>query len=154
LVDATAASDIDIAVTNLHDLPRAREERIDFTQPWFDAGLRIMVRADQGVDIRAVIAGLMDSGHFGAYALAWLLLYWVQLWRLRCLIGDLIRIFQSVGADGIAESFYTVDVGGNIRKACSSQEFDWLAWDVFGRAAWLMCGVAVLPISPLRLQAL
>ncbi|TWB93837.1 amino acid ABC transporter substrate-binding protein (PAAT family) [Synechococcus sp. Ace-Pa] len=141
LVDATAASDIDIAVTNL-TITKAREERIDFTQPWFDAGLRIMVRADQGVDIRAVIAGLMDSGHFGAYA-----------WLAIIILGATLAVtlfdrrfdpdFPKRWRDGIAESFYTVmSVATSGKPARRKSLTGWLGriW----AAAWLMCGVAVL----------
>jgi len=50
------ASDIDIAVTE-SQITKAREERIDFTQPWFDDRSRIMVVRPKALTFRAVIAG-------------------------------------------------------------------------------------------------
>jgi len=72
------------------------------------------------------------------------------------LIGDLIRIFQSVGAMEFAESFYTVMSVGNIRKkACSSQEvFDWFWLDVFGRPRGDVVELPFFPYHRFGLQAL
>jgi len=78
--------DIDIAVTNSHDY-QAREERIDFTQPWFwmpvcEAWFVMLTKAltsersDRGAD-----------GFCGTLVLtlAGILLYWVgNSRRLRC----------------------------------------------------------------------
>jgi len=51
----------------------------------------------------------MDSGHFWCLRLAGYYYTGCNSRRLRCLDRDLIRIFRkSVGANGIAESFYTV----------------------------------------------
>lgn len=40
LMDATAAGEIDVAVSSI-TITQTRAERVDFTQPWFDSGLRI-----------------------------------------------------------------------------------------------------------------
>ena len=58
LLDETAAGTVDVAVTNV-TITRARAERVDFTQPWFDSGLRIMVNEDRGVGFRALVCGPM-----------------------------------------------------------------------------------------------
>jgi len=50
-------ADIDIAVTKSSRLPRAREERIRFHSTMVLMPSAIMVRADQGRDIRAVTRG-------------------------------------------------------------------------------------------------
>ena len=47
LVDALAAREVDVGVTNLA-ITRARAERIDFTHPWFDSGLRPSARCKAG----------------------------------------------------------------------------------------------------------
>jgi len=116
-----------------------------------------MVRAERkGVDIRAVDPpGLMDSGTW-VLTLGWLLLYWVQLLGGYVLfVGDLIRIFQSLGAMELPESFYnrenaSVATSG---KPAASQEFDWLAWTYLGgRVAECVELPVSFPISPLRLQ--
>ncbi|WP_352728857.1 transporter substrate-binding domain-containing protein [Mesorhizobium sp. M0276] len=43
LVVATASGKVDVAVTNL-TINQSRAELLDFTQPWFDGGMRIMIR--------------------------------------------------------------------------------------------------------------
>src|SRR5690606_11311364 len=40
----------------------------DFTHPWFDAGLRIMINEDRGTGFRDMFQGLQASGHLRAYA--------------------------------------------------------------------------------------
>lgn len=52
LVTATSTGDLDVAVTNL-TITQGRAERIDFTHPWYDAGLRIMINEDRGAGARA-----------------------------------------------------------------------------------------------------
>lgn len=42
LTNAVASGDIDVAVTNL-TITKDRATRLDFSQPWFDGGPRIMV---------------------------------------------------------------------------------------------------------------
>jgi polar amino acid transport system substrate-binding protein len=67
LIDATANGDIDVAVTNL-TITQGRAQRIDFTHPWFDAGLRIMVDHGRGTGFSEVVIGLRDAGYLRAYA--------------------------------------------------------------------------------------
>lgn len=67
LIDAAANGEIDVAVTNL-TITQGRAQRIDFTYPWFDAGLRIMVSERQGTGFLEIVAGLRDSGFLRAYA--------------------------------------------------------------------------------------
>ena len=66
LQDAASTGDIDIAVTNL-SITEDRALRVDFTYPWFDAGLRIMVRDQQGTGLREILGGLRDTGYLRAY---------------------------------------------------------------------------------------
>jgi polar amino acid transport system substrate-binding protein len=47
LLDSVEARDVDVAIAAI-SITAAREEKFDFSQPMFDAGLQIMVRADGG----------------------------------------------------------------------------------------------------------
>ena len=141
LVDATAAGDIDVAATNLA-VTRDRAERIDFTHPWFDAGLKIMVSESRGTSFRDVVAGLRESGHLRAYAwIAFVILLATQLVTLFDRYFD--KNFPHRWRDGLAESFYTVmsaTISG--RPPARKNLFGWIGriW----QGLWLACGVAVL----------
>jgi hypothetical protein len=141
LIDATEAGDIDIAVTNL-TITKARHERINFTQPWFDAGLRIMVNTDRGVGIGAVLAGLTDAGHLEAYG--WLALVIVVATVLITLFDRRFDPdFPRRWREGIADSFYSVmSVATSGRPAARKNLFGWVGriWAAF----WLICGIAVV----------
>jgi len=67
LLQATADGTVDAAVTNL-TITRNRAEVVSFTQPWYDAGLRLMVPEEGGASGWDVISGLGDAGHLRAYA--------------------------------------------------------------------------------------
>lgn len=62
LVDASRNGEIDAAVTNL-TITRARAESVLFTQPWYDAGLRLMVRNGGSSGFDRVVSELADAGH-------------------------------------------------------------------------------------------
>jgi ABC-type amino acid transport substrate-binding protein len=62
LVDATRNGEIDAAVTNL-TITHDRAETISFTQPWYDAGLRILVPDECSAGFWSVVSGLNDAGH-------------------------------------------------------------------------------------------
>jgi polar amino acid transport system substrate-binding protein len=141
LVDATAAAEIDVAVTNL-TITRERAERVDFTQPWFDAGLRVMVDEAGGTGFVAVFTGLRDAGHLRAYA--WLGLVVVVATILLTLFDRRFDpAFPRRWREGIAESFYAVmSVATSGRIPSRKNLFGWIGriW----QAAWLVCGIAVL----------
>ncbi|WP_246248998.1 transporter substrate-binding domain-containing protein [Chelativorans alearense] len=141
LVQATADGDLDIALTNL-TITERRAERIDFTHPWYDAGLRVMVNEDQGAGFWDVVAGLRESGHLRAYGwLAFVIAVATVLLTLfdRWFDKDFPRRWR----DGIAESFYTVmSVATSGKPAARKNLFGWVGriW----QALWLVCGIAVL----------
>lgn len=141
LVEAATAGEIDAAVTNL-TITQSRAQRIDFTHPWFDAGLRIMVNQDRTAGIGAVLQGLSDSGHLRAYA-------WLALVILAATVGMTFfdrhfdKDFPRRWREGLAESFYAVMSIATSGKAPARKNlFGWLGriW----QAVWLVCGIAVL----------
>ncbi len=141
LVQATAAANIDVAVTNL-TINQARAERVDFTQPWFDGGDRIMVGTDRGSSFGSLIAGLSDAGFLEAYA--WIASVIVVATVLLTLFDRRFdESFPKRWGDGIAESFYTVmSVATSGRPPSRKNLFGWIGriW----QGVWLVCGVAVV----------
>ncbi len=141
LVRATEAGEVDLAVSNLTVTER-RAQQIDFTQPWFDGGLRIMVSAGAGAGFWDVVGGLSDSGYLRSYA-------WIALVILAAavLLTAFDRYFDKDfprrWRDGFAESFYTVmQVATTGRPASRKNLFGWIGriW----QGLWLVAGVAVL----------
>ncbi|MFC6487456.1 transporter substrate-binding domain-containing protein [Nitratireductor sp. GCM10026969] len=141
LVDAVAAEEIDAAVTNL-TITEGRAQRIDFTQPWFDSGLRIMVHDERGAGLWGVISGLRDSGYLRAYA-------WLALIIVAATVGFTLfdrhfdKDFPRRWRDGFAESFYAVmSVVTSGRAPSRKNLFGWIGriW----QGIWLVCGIAVL----------
>lgn len=141
LVDAAAAGRIDVALTNL-TITEDRAERIDFTHPWFDAGLRIMVAEDQSAGFWDVMAGLEAAGHLRAYA--WLAFVIVVATVLVTLFDrHFDKDFPRGWRDGIAEGFYTVmSVATSGRTPSRKNLFGWIGriW----QGIWLVCGIGVL----------
>lgn len=141
LVDAAANKQIDVAVTNL-TITENRAKRIDFTQPWFDAGLRIMINDNQRAGLWDVILGLRDAGYLWAYA-------WLASIIVIATLGFTLfdrrfdKDFPSRWRDGVAESFYAVMSIATSGKAPARKNlFGWIGrlW----QGVWLICGIAVL----------
>lgn len=140
LVDATAKGEIDVAVTNL-TVTESRAQRIDFTQPWFDAGLRIMVDKDRGSGFRDLLRGLKDSGQLRAFV--WLF----SVILLATVVFTLFdrrfdKDFPRRWRDGLAESFYAVMSVVTSGRVVRKNLFGWIGRIVQG--LWLACGVAVV----------
>ncbi len=140
LVDKTASGEIDAAVTNL-TINKRRAERIDFTQPWFDGGLRIMIDESHGAGFWAMVRGLNDAGYLRAYA--WIAFVIVIATLLLTLFDRRFdKDFPPRWREGIADSFYTVMSVATTGRMSRKNLFGWVGriWS----ALWLVCGVAVL----------
>lgn len=141
IVDAAADGEIDVALTNL-TITQRRAQRIDFTQPWFDAGLRILVNDEEPAGFWKVVEGLRDSGHLRAYG--WLALIIVGATVLLTVFDRYFdKDFPRRWREGIAESFYAVmSVATSGRAPARKNLFGWAGriW----QGLWLVSGVAVL----------
>jgi len=141
LVDATEQGRVDLAMTNL-TITQQRALKVDFTQPWFDGGMRLMVGAEQGTGLRNVFKGLAQAGFITAYV--WIAFVVVLATVLLTLFDRRFdKSFPVRWRDGVAESFYTVmSVATSGRPPARKNLFGWLGriW----QALWLVCGVAVL----------
>lgn len=141
MTDAVVAEEIDVAVTNL-TITEDRILRMDLTQPWFNAGLRIMTYGDGATGWRAFVNGMSDAGHLEAYA--WLA-FVILLGTLAFTIFDRAfdKEFHPRWRDGIAHSFHTVMTIATAGKMPSRKNlFGWIGR--IGQAFWLIFGLAVV----------
>ena len=140
LLAAVTARHIDIAVAPL-TVTEDRLKRMDFTQPWHNAGLRVMIEENRSHGFREMLKGLYDGGHLRVY-----------LWIVGIVIGATLlltivdRIFDEefprAWHEGLAESFYHVMSVATSGKANHKHIFG-----VAGRvlaALWMVCGVALV----------
>lgn len=67
LISGVATGEVDATVTNL-TITERRAKRVDFTHPWFDAGMRDMVHAESQSSFGAFVAALSHAGHPATYA--------------------------------------------------------------------------------------
>lgn len=141
LLDATASGKIDVAVTNT-TINKSRAERLDFTQPWFDGGMRIMINSDQREGFGSLLSGLSKAGYLRAYA--WIALTIATATVLLTLFDRRFdKSFPQKWPEGIAESFYTVmSVATSGKPPARQNLFGWVGrlW----QGIWLVCGIAVL----------
>lgn len=141
LVNATSNHEVDVAVTNL-TISKERAERIDFTHPWFDSGLRIMVSEDKSTGFVQLFKGLHESGHVRVYIGLVAIIFLFSL-VLTFFDRRFDKSFPTTWRDGFAESFYTVmSVATSGNPPSRKNLFGWLGriW----QGVWLVCGIAVL----------
>jgi polar amino acid transport system substrate-binding protein len=141
LVEKASTGEIDVAVSNI-TITEARHRKVLFTQPWFDAGLRLMVPTSGATGFFAVLEGLKDAGYLRSYA--WL--------ALIVLVGTLVLTlfdrttdpeFPKRWREGIAESFYSVmSIATSGKVPSRKNRWGWLGR--VGQAFWLFSGVAIL----------
>lgn len=141
LVDATRNGEVDAAVTNL-TITSARAETLALTQPWYDAGLRLMVPSVGSSGFDRVLSGLSDAGHLQAYG-----------WLLAVIAAATIGFtlfdrkfdpeFPRRWHEGAAESFHhVISIATNGKTSGRRNLFGW-----FGRiwqAIWMLVGVGII----------
>lgn len=143
LMQALENGSIDVGVTNL-TVNKKRAKLINFTQPWYRGGLRIMIydkeQAKTGFD--GLIAGLHRAGYLLGYA--WILgVIVIATFLLTLFDRHFDENFPRRWRDGIAESFYTtMSVVTSGKPPSRKNLFGWLGriW----QGIWLVCGIAVL----------
>ena len=140
LIRSVASGTVDAAVTNL-SITAERAAVIDFTHPWFDAGLRVMIPADDGTGFWEVFYGLGDAGHLQTYA--WIVLIILATTTALTLFDRRFDMdFPRRWRDGIAESFFHVMSIATSGKSARKNLFGWTGriW----QGLWMVCGVAVI----------
>ena len=140
LVQAVSDNEVDAGVTNL-TITEKRAEQVDFTHPWFDAGLRIMVHTDAGNSWGELISNLEDAGHLATYA--WIgIVILVATLLLTLFDRHFDNSFARSWHEGLAESFYHVVSIATTGKSSRKNLFGWIGriWQAF----WLVFGIAVV----------
>lgn len=140
LMTALADGKVHAAVTNL-GITKARAQIVDFTQPWFDSGLRVMVHSDARSSIRALIDGLRDAGHLANFA--WIAVIMLLATALMTIFDrKLDTEFHKRWRDGLAENLYHVISLATKGEADRKNLLGWAGR--IGGAMWLLCSVAVI----------
>lgn len=140
LTEAVRNGDADAAVSNL-TITKDRVERIAFSQPWYDAGLRIMVAERDGAGFWQVMGGLERAGHLRA--MAWLATIIVAATLLLALFYRRFdKTFPRSWHAGLAESFYEVMSVATSGKVTRPNALGWIGRISGG--VWMVCGVAVI----------
>ena len=140
LMQKLESGQVDIAVTNMV-VTSARLKMFDFTHPYLNGGLRIMVSEDRRFIFAKLFEALNNYGYikiflvFGAILLA--ITYVVTLFQRK-----LTKDFPQRWHEGLADSFYhvmSIAMNGKTNYAAKSGAVG----KVFA-GIWLMCGVAVV----------
>lgn len=140
LVKAVSENKVDAAVTNI-TITEKRAEVVDFTHPWFDAGLRIMVHTQAGNGLQDLIGDLEDAGHLATYA--WIgIVILIATIMLTLFDRRFDTNFPRRWLEGLAESFYHVVSLATSGKSSRKNLFGWMGriWQAF----WLVFGIAVV----------
>jgi len=140
LVSAAHSNQIDLIVTNL-TIEKDRALLIDFTQPWYDAGLRILVNEKAPSSSRSLFKGLIDAGHIKGYL--WII-FVIALATIGLCIFDrkYDPDFPKQWREGLAESFYTVMSVATSGSLKHKNLFGWRGKIL--SAFWLVVGIVVL----------
>lgn len=141
LLAATAAHDVDVAIGAI-SITEQRAEKVDFTQPWFDSGLRVMVDDRASSSLGNIWNGLAEAGYLKYYG--WLLFFvFVGTIGLTFFDRHFDKAFTRSWRAGIAESFYAVMLV--VTKGTLPGRAKLFGW--YGRifsAFWLVIGIAVV----------
>lgn len=140
LVNAVADGTVNVAVADL-TVTEDRARRLDFTYPWYDAGLRIMINSHASSDFMEVIEDLSQAGHLENY---------LMLFGLILVATAIVTLFDrrfdpdfpKRWRDGTAESFYQVMSMATSGKSSHKNLFGWIGriW----QALWMAVGVAII----------
>lgn len=140
MLDAVRDGRADVAVSNV-TITRDRAATLSFTQPWYDAGLRIMVPTSRSSGFGAVFAGLARKGHLQVFAaLAVIIVLATVMVTLFDRKYD--EQFPKRWRDGIAESFFQVMSIATSGKSTRRNLFGWAGriWS----GIWLVAGVLLI----------
>ncbi|CAD6110820.1 transporter substrate-binding domain-containing protein [Escherichia coli] len=140
LLSATRNGAIDVAVSNI-TLTEERAHHLAFSFPWYDSGLRIMVKTSQKAPLKNFISELTDDGHIKVYLLivAAIIAGTVILTALDRKLDD---SFPRSWFAGLAESFYHVMSIVTTGKTTHKLLFGSIGKIIAG--IWMVCGVTII----------
>ncbi len=141
LLTAVAAGQVDLAVMDI-TITKDRLQTMDFTQPWFDTGLRVMIDQNRHVGFWGIVDKLWVSGHIAVYL--WMLaIVLVATVILTAIDRHFDEEFPREWNKGLADSFYHVMSIATSGKSPSHKQM----FGVFGRVmagVWMVCGIGVI----------
>jgi polar amino acid transport system substrate-binding protein len=106
LIDEVSQGQADVGVTDLF-ITSERMEKVDFSQPYFDSGLQVMVNTNRRPGLVELFRGLSKWGHLRVFAIAFGIMI---LATIILTIADrrLDPEFPREWTGGLAESFYHI----------------------------------------------
>lgn len=141
LLKAIKTKAIDIAVTNI-TVTKERAHDMDFTFPWYDAGLGIMITVNTNRNVwYDFFADLVDAGHVRLYILLVAIII-IATVILTIIDRKIDTAFTPKWSEGLAESFYHV-----MSIVTTGKTTHKLLFGSIGRviaAIWMVCGMAVI----------
>ena len=140
LLNKITVGDADVALTEL-TVTSDRMRYMDFTQPWFDSGLRIMVHHQNLRGFSGFIQTLQESGHMTTIMLLFAVIIFMTLF-LTWIDRRFDPEFPARWSSGIAESFYHV-----MSLVTSGSTNHKPMFGSFGRviaAMWLVVGAGIV----------
>lgn len=140
LINAVAADQVEAGVTNL-TITENRARAVDFTHPWFDSGLRVMIHKEAGSTFSDILKGLENAGYLTTYG-------WIGFTILISTIALTLfdrRFdvnFPRSWREGFAENFYHIMSIATSGKSSRKNLFGWIGriWQAF----WMMCGIGII----------
>jgi polar amino acid transport system substrate-binding protein len=140
LIAAVSSGKVDAGIANL-GITTQRAEKVDFTQPWFDAGLRVMVHTNGSLGFTDVVRDMRDAGHLANFA--WILLGILAATVLITIVDRRYdKEFHPRWREGLAENFrhvISLAVKGETKR---KNTFGWAGSVVQG--LWLLFSVGVI----------
>ena len=141
LLSAVSEGKVDLAVMDI-TITKDRLEKMDFTQPWFDTGLRVMIDQNRRVGFWAIVEQLWVTGHIAVYL--WIVaLILVATVILTTIDRRFDEEFPREWQKGLADSFYHVMSIATSGKSPTHKQM----FGVFGRimaGVWMVCGVGLI----------
>ncbi|HUO05097.1 MAG TPA: transporter substrate-binding domain-containing protein [Candidatus Binataceae bacterium] len=106
LIDAIADGHADVGVTDLF-ITSVRLKRIDYSQPYFDSGLQVMVDSNRQSDLGELIRGLSQAGHLRVFGITFAVIMLATI-VLTIVDRKMDPEFPENWIPGLAQSFYHV----------------------------------------------
>jgi ABC-type amino acid transport substrate-binding protein len=141
LITMTREGKVDIAVTDMF-ITADRIKQIDFSHPYFDSGLQIMIDEDRHPGMLDLLNGLASSGHLRIFAIGGILIILATL-ILTFLDRRFDPGFHKEWFSGLAVSFYhvmsTTFTGKSEHKNLIRGPFGSIA-----AALWVAAGITIV----------
>ncbi len=141
LLDKLNKGDLDIGVTDL-SITSERLQLVDFTQPYLDAGLQVMINEKHRGGFVALVRGLSQGGHLQVFAAGALCLLFFTI-VLTLYDRRIDPTFHRSWIMGLSISFYHVVSLAMAGRARHKPIVSGAAGNLLA-ALWLICGVTII----------